>query len=129
MTCFWDGLMKGLGPIMGQRRAREQLIQDCRKVRSFGDVRVLENNRLIPISKRMTQEFIDHMAELKINQIQNGYWCSTCDPFLAAVSQIYRIDIVHKYLGTTLLYNNVKAKKRMIVSSNRGHFQCIQVAK
>ena len=64
--------------------------------------------------------------ELDIKSIHNGYLCSTCDPYLILVSDIFNVNIQHKYLNSTIEYKNIKNNnnnRSIYVKSNQGHFQ------
>lgn len=132
MTCFWNGLLS---------RLSINEINDCLHVR-LGDkphpsdfVHLLQKNivRTIDVTcgengdTQLSNKLLDENYEWIINydvaKIYDGHDCSTCDPFLLLVSQLFTIDIYHNYDKCFVKYVNIKNKSGRILSlsSNRGH--------
>lgn len=127
MTCFWKGLLDCL------RRDDFALLQ-CDKPSSEQEfVRILQHcNRKaehvtwqdIHNSDQFLHECMEAVQTLDRNTIYQGYWCSTCDPFLLLVSEVFQITIEHSYCGHLIVYKySPGARKTIRVRSNRGHFQ------
>ena len=137
MTCFWDGLTQSL--------LRNQIIpntSDIRNSRKFVNYLKEHNTKTINVkwnneilTTKQLQENYDHIDELDSNKIGQGYLCSTCDPFLFLVSELFQVDIDHNYCGHIMKYTytppeNKKIlylgqesinKKVLRLSNNRGH--------
>ena len=39
------------------------------------------------------------VTRINVKSIRNGYLCSTCDPFLCLVCQLFKLNICHNYNG------------------------------
>jgi hypothetical protein len=81
------------------------------------------------LTEQQIQENNDRIINLDISSIIHGYDCSSCDPFLLLVSQIYRIDIKHNYNGHIISYkyknpNKDDCNKMLYFISDKGHFWC-----
>ncbi len=118
MTCFWDGLINGLDKNIPKPT-----------VTSF--IQHLKNNNTLCysvncngyiLSIKFLYECKEAINNYNINDSNNGYLCSTCDPFLILYSQLYNVNINHKYNGIDILYNNYDSKKTIYFESNLGHF-------
>ena len=77
----------------------------------------------ISLSKIQLNENFDHIKNFDVSKITDGYWCSTCDPFLILICKIFEIDIEHNYCNIKINYNNTSnSRKKLIFNSNRNHF-------
>jgi hypothetical protein len=127
MTCFWDGLIKAIDnkafQVIGYRRkpSPKQFVSllknHNRKTRS-----VICNGEYL--TNKQLNENYQAIKELDINRIHNGYYCSTFDPFLFLVSELFLLDIYHKYNRTCIIYQNIRNRhnNKIKVFSNRSHF-------
>jgi hypothetical protein len=128
MSCFWDGLSAAILAIipthLRQRGTftNQDLFKFLKKHNQLvKNVRV--NNETI--TDQQQRENFEAIQGLSINSLPNGYWCSTCDPVLILVSQLFNVDIEHKYLGVRIFYKNIGVTDptRVIrVASDYGHF-------
>jgi hypothetical protein len=131
MTCFWKGILKGL-----HRDDFEYVtkMKNCRKPTIKEFIIFLKNSNLMTKnidwnnSKLSNMELQENMHAIKtfnINSINNGYACSTCDPFLLLISEIFCVNINHYYLNRIMKYENKKRPRKIITfRSNYGHFWC-----
>ena len=126
MTCFWSGLLGCLHPV---------------DFKSFGLVRkppikdfviLLKNKNKITenvlwqdtkLTDKFKKECFEAVNELDVKSINNGYFCSTCDPFLILVSELFKVNIIHNYCNVNIIYKCIGAGKTIKVKSNKGHFQ------
>ena len=126
MTCFWDGNMKALGNdllknVLGcNNRPSPREFVKLLKQRSVKTYDVLCNNEQLK-EQTLTENLIS-IKELKIESINNGYYCSACDPYLLLISQLFVINIHHNFNGTIINYINKHATKTVNVRSSSGHF-------
>ncbi len=76
----------------------------------------------IELTKKQYEENFERIN--KIKKINNGYDCSSCDPLLLLICEIYEVNIIHHFNGITIKYLNKKClhKKSIHVSSNSSHF-------
>ena len=124
MTCFWDGLIKALKSITSYKD--RPTIISARDLMLF----VKSNNRMTPsilhngapLSHKLMTENMRAIRELDVNKIGAGYDCSTCDPVLLLIAEIFRINITHTFNGHKIQYTNPSAKYNINVFSNMGHF-------
>ena len=129
MTCFWDGIINQLRP------------EDYAKVgfnppaNAHELVVLLKHfNRKTPcvrwngttLTPKQLEENLEHIRDFNINSIHNGYDCSICDPFLLLVTDLFEIEIHHRYLGVhMMIYQpcvNVEIGRVIKFTSDSGHF-------
>ena len=126
MTCFWDGILHNLNDDDFQRVFQVNKPNNKNLIKLLKDnnrkTKNINWNGEIFSEKQLEENFI-HIKDFNEKFIGNGYLCSTCDPFLLLVSQIFKINIYHNYCGNKLNYQCKGATKTIRVKSNRGHFQ------
>ena len=117
MTCFWDGLTQSL--------LRNKIIpntSDIRNPRKFVNYLKKHNTKTINVkwnneilTTKQLQENYDHINELDSNRIGQGYLCSTCDPFLFLVSELFQVDIDHNYCSHIMKYTYIPPENKKIL--------------
>ena len=125
MTCFWQGLINSLDT------------KDFIKVgykNKPNEIKYVEllklNNKLCEnvtwqstiLTKQFLQESFEAIKNLNISSIRNGYLCSTCDPFLILVSEIFKVNINHNYNNIIINYTIKNSRKTLNFKSNKSHF-------
>ena len=115
MTCFWDGLRKGLNI---NKSNSEFIIYLKSNNTNNLDIICCDCN----LSKKQLDENFQHIKEYDENSINNGYDCSTCDPFLILISHLYNININHNYNGYMIKYINNAECNTILFQSNSNHF-------
>ena len=131
MTCFWNGILKGLKkddleyitkrPVNRWPTIRE-LIIFLKKSNRMTDNVTWNSNTLSKMEKEENKHAI---KTFNISGINNGYGCSTCDPFLLLICEIFCVNINHFFLNKIMRYENKKlARKTITFRSNYGHFWC-----
>ena len=127
MTCFWSGIMESLSPserdIIGLKRpVYYEFIALLKKFNTKPNIVKWNGNKF---SVKQLEECVEHVKCYDIETARNGYFCSTCDPFLALLSQLLEIRIIHIYLGQKMIYEPdlPKIRGEKIFSSDRGHFR------
>jgi|UniRef100_A0A6C0AKI5 hypothetical protein len=124
MTCFWDGIIQALDisdykHIGGNNRLnKEQLINLLKNKNKL--VKTNWNNEIL--TKQEKDEHFTHIKDYNINKIRQGHLCSVCDSFLLLISDIFDVNIHHKYLNINIRYTIERPRKTLMFSSNRGHF-------
>lgn len=126
MTCFWDGIMRSLdigdfyfaGFSLKPLTARQLALFFIKHNIVTPDVRC--NGNMLTLSQ--LQENFAAVNELNVDHIGDGYLCSTQDPFLCLVSQIFRVDIDHDYNGVAISYTVIKSRKNIRYRSDLNHF-------
>lgn len=131
MSCFWDGNLKALKKKTNYLQKHN--IKSPNNFRAKQFAKYLQDNSVktcdvLCNEQKLTREQIkENMEWIKSYNVQNvkqGYDCSTCDPFLLLISQLFRVNIEHDYDGTLIKYQNVNNDAETIyVSSNKKHFK------
>ena len=126
MTCVWKGILDCL-----KKKDFNKFKLD-RKPKELEFVKLLKfKNRLCnsiicqetPLSKQFLDECFEAVKCFNEHSIYSGYYCSTCDPFIILVSELFNINIIHLYCGNIIHYKNKNAMGTIRVKSDRGHFQ------
>ena len=101
MTCFWVGVLKSLN--------KNVFNYKLRKPEPMEIINVLKkNNRKTPnvicngekfLNKTM-EENMEWITSLDVNTVRDGHDCSTFNPFLALICQLYKVHIDHEYTDT-----------------------------
>lgn len=115
MSCVWKGLIDALDLNISP----ESLCATIQsKNRDTPDM--LWNGETL--SDQLQKENQQTIKELDSDDVKKGYLCSTCDPLLLLVGQLYDVSIDHLYAGITIRYINTKSNRKIFVMSNQGHF-------
>lgn len=129
MTCVWKGLINGLHKnnllkrIYFQNKPSPQEFVICLQKYSIKTYNVTWNGE--NLSDQLLDENFKRIHEFNINFINNGYDCSSCDPYLLLVCQIFRIHIDHYFNKNLIKYRYkfpIKETKTLTFYSNTGHF-------
>ena len=152
MTCFWDGLIAGLG----QRRIHEVLALKSKRGRPIKPVQFVEalqkkNRRTIDVAWRtccaagafgdtnpgdenarrgsvtqLDRSLLDAnfraVKELDARAIWHGYLSSSMDPFMLLVCQLFRVKIAYDFNGARIIYTVKDATTTLHFKCNRTHF-------
>ena len=125
MTCFWNAIISSLKDedkkiLNVNGRIFPKRMVEILKSKNQETNNVTWNNE--KLKEQQIKENIEHIKELDINKISNGYLCSTCDPFLILLAEILKVKIKHNYNDTVIIYNNIEKERRTInLCSDRGH--------
>ena len=115
MSCVWQGLIDSL-----QLKTTPEAFCTLIKSKNRDTPDMLIQN--IPLTPQIQKENIDHISAIKIKDVNKDYFCSTSDPLLLLVGQLYNLSIEHIYCGTKISYENKNSSKIIYVASNQGHF-------
>ena len=130
MSCFWDSLIKSI--------SNEDFINyfDNNKVRTnphnLGTILKNVNRKTVNVlwndtilTDKMLEENVEAIHSYDINQVQNGYYCSTCDPFLLLLADYLEITIIHNYNNHIMNYTNkINNRYTIKINSDDGHCWC-----
>ncbi len=125
MTCFWKGVLKTL-TVDDFKNAFG--IKHIPKYKEF--VNLLKQNNVKvtnvkcngeSLSDILLDEAMNHIKNINIKKLNEGYLCSCCDPVLILISQLFVININHDYNSTIIKYTNTKATKEINLRSNHNH--------
>ena len=122
MTCFWDGILKGLNSAgLVSEGSIEKLIEFLKKNNKMTNNIIWNDEKLTEKEKIVNFQTVKNFD---IGGIYNGHLCSTCDYFLLLICEIFCIDINHFFLNKLMTYRNKvnKTKRTITFHSDRGHF-------
>tara|TARA_B100000401_G_scaffold223105_1_gene150951 strand:- start:2741 stop:3124 length:384 start_codon:yes stop_codon:yes gene_type:complete len=124
MTCFWDGILNTLTnedfeKFKFKKMPNSEFVLFLKKFNKKTE-NVNWNNE--KFSDRQLDENFTHIKDFDYQSIRNGYDCSTCDPFLILICELFCVSIVHNYIGNKLYYNHSNPKRVLNFGSNSGHF-------
>ena len=126
MTCFWDGILKTLN-----NNDFNLVVPNMKKIRNINFVVFLKNKNIKTnnvkwngqnLTQKQLEENFEHIKVFNPNTIGGGYLCSTCEPFLFLVAELFKVNINHNYMGHVMQYRIDNARKTLNFRSNKGHF-------
>lgn len=109
MTCFWNSLLTVITDDMMHNvlqinsKPRPTQFIELLKTKVIRTTNVKCNDKIL-LDKELDENY-EAIKNLDINNIRNGYLCSTCDPFLLLFSQLFKYNIIHDYNGFIIRYN------------------------
>lgn len=117
--CFWIGIINGLVKIGKLVKITPDQFLKILKTFNSRNTKVLWNNE--KLNRKQMDENVQRIKE--INQTSNGYDCSSCDPVLLLICQMYKVNINHYFDGTKIQYKPIKETYAVInCESNKSHF-------
>ena len=128
MTCFWDGILNRLTQedyaLVGFYPAKNprELIKLLQYLNRETPCCTWNDTK---ISEKEIKENFEHVRSFNPMSISDGYDCSTSDPFLFLVSELFSLEIHHTYLGRIMRYKpccNVQTRRIIRFGSDHGHF-------
>jgi hypothetical protein len=127
MSCFWDGLRTGLqvAGCINKSCTNSQLVQVL-KANNVPATQVTWNGQ--PLRSQELSEAMEAVKVYDAKTIDSGYLCSTCDPFLLLICQLFRVNINHQYCSTNIEYTIKNSKKTIYFRSDKGHFRFLKTA-
>lgn len=126
MTCVWKGLLACL-----EKKDFTQFGLN-KKPNELEFVRFLKTKNRIcynvtwqeeKLSKKFLDECFNAVKIFDEKSIRRGYLCSTCDPFILLVCELFKVNLSHIYCGHKIIYKTNGSSRAFKVRSNRGHFQ------
>lgn len=128
MTCVWDSLVTALKfdhKITAKRFCEYVVLHNALTPD------VLVNDEKIT-AKQMEENFM-RISALDPDKISEGYLCSTFDPLLILVCQLFGTTIVHNFQSSPkhkhqIIYrhqgsSNAKTKQTIVLHSDQGHMR------
>ena len=124
MTCFWDGILNRLThedfkQFNIQKPKNKEFVLFL-KSRNKQTRNVSWNDE--SLTKKQLEENFTHVKDFDVNTIKGGYFCSTFEPFLFLVSQLFQVNINHNYCGHMIQYRINEEDRILQFTSNKGHF-------
>lgn len=120
MSCVWDALRKVLKV---DSKITSPRFLEWIQLHNALTIDVSVNDEKVT-SKQMEENFM-RISALDKDDINKGYDCSSADPLLILVCQLFKTTIIHKYLKAEIVYKHRKYNdKTIFVFSDTGHFWC-----
>jgi len=127
MTCFWDGILRNINQedfnllnINKNNNNKEFILLLKKNNKLCKNVKWQSEN----INEQLLKENYEMIKNFNENNINQGYDCSSCDPFIILLSELFKINIHHNFNGVlikyTYTYNN--PRKTINFKSNKSHF-------
>lgn len=129
MTCFWNAILQGLPLELFSEKFNIKYRKPNEKefICLLKDKNILTKNiKLLPfnifLNEKRLSENMEWISSLDINSIYNGYYCSSIDPFLCLISELFEINIEHIFYNTKIIFENIKNMNgTLYLYSNNGH--------
>lgn len=119
MTCFWDGTLKALGKESSPDHIR--LFIRFLKHHNKKTPNIMWNDETL--SSLQQEENMKAISLIDEMAIHHGYDCSTCDPVLFLVCELFNISVHHDYNGKMIKYTNKLYPTKVVRAfSNQSHF-------
>ena len=74
------------------------------------------------LTNKQLEENYEHIKDFNVDSIYGGYLCSTCEPFLFLVCELFKMNINHNYCGQLMSYKVTNPIRTLNFKSNSGHF-------
>lgn len=121
MTCFWDGILRGL--------YEAKKLDNIPTIQNFIQF-LKDHNERTPTILHNCDNLRSKLIDENIVAIQNinpiaigqGYDCSSCDPVLILISHLFETNIHHLYCNNMISYTNPRASTVLKFSSSTSHF-------
>jgi len=131
MSCFWDTLIKTINSedkntyfntILNVPLNPHNFVIILKEINKLTENILWNNEELTEKQKIENKAAID---EYDVNTINNGYYCSTFEPFLFLLVEYLKIEVEHKYNGNMIFYKNkIETRYKIVINSDSGHCWC-----
>ena len=125
MSCFWDTLLSRINKddiqsILSLHNPTPKDFANTLKNKNIPTDNVLWMGE--EITQQMKEENIEHIKEYESSTIRSGYLCSTCDPFLLLITELFQIKIIHHYNKVVINYQHkTDIKYTITIHNDKGH--------
>jgi hypothetical protein len=131
MSCFWVGLINKI-PIYHFNK----YLPDCLEITIPELISFLKTFNSLTENVIWQGQFLEYQLmienslridNLSLLDIGNGYDCSSCEPVLLLICQLFEVNIDHNYNQKIIKYRNIKniniETADLFFTSDLGHFQ------
>ena len=126
MACFWNSILNRLqedklfNDINNNIRITPLLFTRSLKRNNKKTNNVIWQGK--ELTEKQKEENLEHIKSYDEKEINNGYLCSSFDPFLFLICELFDISIINQYNGTRIEYiNKIKCRYTMILNNDKGH--------
>ena len=116
MSCFWNAIIGGLDWTSIKNDHKPTSFIEFLKSNNKKTDHVLVND--CPLSDVEKKENHEAIQELRL---ENGYLCSTSDPVLCLVAELFAIQIHHSMNGCKTVYRFKDANRSLHLTSSASH--------
>ena len=124
MSCFWDSLIQSIS-----NEDKTNFFNNNINPIDFAKTLKQKNTLALNVTwnnENLTTQFLDENKQAidsyDTNTIYNGYYCSTCEPFLFLLCELLNIEIQHNYNNNLMIYKHIKNNRYIIkINSDNGH--------
>lgn len=127
MSCFWDALIKKINYHDHKYYFKLNKINPYNfavvlKKKNKSVNTVIVNN--IKINLNQQKENFEHIKNYDLNTINDGYLCSTFDPFLILISDLLSITINNTFNNSLIIYKPIGYTRYTInIENDLGHMK------
>lgn len=129
MSCFWDGLIEVLGPKRINSLSKDNKEIDPKKFIILLKKHAIKTNDVLwrgkELSEKELEENYEMIQKIEQNKVNFGYLCSSCDPYLLLICQLFQVNITHNFCGAKIKYQYKSSNNyvpTLFVESNDNHF-------
>jgi hypothetical protein len=124
MTCFWNGILKKLtpqdfSPYHIKKPNHHNFVLFLQKHNMKTNLIKWNDTRL---TDQQMNEHFTHIKDFQVKSIYKGYFCSTFEPFLFLICQLFKVSIDHCYCGNVMKYRHPNGIRLLKFKSNKHHF-------
>ena len=129
-ACFWNGQIKAFRRNPGLQPQELDLTSAKRYAESLKQQNVLCKGIKVneeELSQQQLKENFEAIQNYNTKDVNKGYLCSTCEPFLCLLSHLSGCRIVHEYNRVSITYEPWETKNsnhEIVFKSNTSHFWC-----
>jgi len=126
MSCFFTGILSAFDQRDYAKIDKHIKINNVRQLAEFLKKHNVLTSDVIwngeKLSDKLLSENKTAINEYNVQTINDGYFCSACEPFLLLICQLFKVDIVHEYCGYKIKYEIDDSGRKINFQSNSGHF-------
>lgn len=137
MSCFWRSLINAFNDRDVLKYLKEEdkkFFLKIKKCKTKDCVKLIEKIKIKntkthnvswndeKLSDKLLNDNQNAIIELNKKNVDHGYYCSTCDPVLLLISELYKVNIYHDYNDHMIKYkHHSKPSARLTLKSNTHH--------
>ena len=141
MSCVWSGILQAIHQdyltcmdTTLKHKILSLTITTLVELLKYNNVKTSNVTwNLIIMSEQQLKENYNRIEQININDLHNCYDFSTCDPLFFLLCTIFKVDIIHNYMGNKMEYkymnntDNIKSRKIYEFCSDIGHFWFVKI--